>query len=138
MAKFTIGIVGLGKTINKFKNIEKLDLSEAFDNATYKVRRTARDVAPVGTPESTGIKGYAGGKLYKSILQRPLKGGTYRYGGLVYTNTEYAVYQEFGTKFMPPANNGRGFLRFAVLERDAEIKEDMKRFIQDKLQKYKL
>lgn len=138
MAKFTIGIVGLGKTINKFKNIEKLDLSVAFTNATVKVQRKAKDYAPVGTPESTGIDGYVGGRLYRSIMRKPFKGRTYKNGGLVYTNTEYAVYQEFGTKFMPPSNNGRGFLRASVLDLDAEIKEDIKKFIQDKMQKYGL
>jgi HK97 gp10 family phage protein len=136
MAKFTIGIVGLGKTINKFKNIEKLDLSEAFNHATVKVQRKAKDYAPVGTPESTGIKGYIGGRLKDSIMRKPYKGGSYKNGGLVYTNTEYAVYQEFGTKFMPPSNNGRGFLRASVLDLDAEIKEDMKKFIQNKMEKY--
>lgn len=125
MAKFTIGIVGLGKTINKFKNIEKLDLSEAFQNATIKVQRKAKDYAPVDT-----------GRLYESIMRKPYKGGSYKNGGLVYTNTEYAVYQEFGTKFMPPSNNGRGFLRASVLDLDAEIKEDMKKFIQNKMEKY--
>lgn len=127
MAKFTIGIVGLGKTINKFKNIEKLDLSVAFTNATVKVQRKARDYAPVDT-----------GRLYGSIMRKPFIGGTYKNGGLVYTNTEYAVYQEFGTKFMPPSNNGRGFLRASVLDLDAEIKEDIKKFIQDKMQEYGL
>lgn len=127
MAKFTIGIVGLDKTINKFKNIEKLDLSVAFNNATVKVQRKARDYAPVDT-----------GRLYGSIMRKPYKGGTYKNGGLVYTNTEYAVYQEFGTKFMPPSNNGRGFLRASVLDLDAEIKEDIKKFIQDKMQEYRL
>lgn len=127
MAKFTIGIVGLGKTINKFKNIEKLDLSVAFNNATVKVQRKAKDYAPVDT-----------GRLYGSIMRKPYKGETYKNGGLVYTNTEYAVYQEFGTKFMPPSNNGRGFLRASVLDLDAEIKEDVKKFIQDKMQKYGL
>ncbi len=127
MAKFTIGIVGLGKTINKFKNIEKLDLSEAFNHATVKVQRKAKDYAPVDT-----------GRLYESIMRKPYKGRSYKNGGLVYTNTEYAVYQEFGTKFMPPSNNGRGFLRASVLDLDAEIKADMRKFIQNKMQKYGL
>ena len=51
--------------------------------------------APVGTPESTGIKGYIGGTLRQSIDSRvtSVKG----LDGEIFTGVEYAKYQNNGT-----------------------------------------
>ena len=50
--------------------------------------------APVGTPESTGIKGYIGGTLRRSIDSRVKDGG---FQGEIFTGVEYAKYQNNGT-----------------------------------------
>jgi HK97 gp10 family phage protein len=54
---------------------------------------------PVGSPESTGIKGYVGGTLRSSLTWELVSEG----GGLsakVGTNVEYAPFVELGTRYM--------------------------------------
>lgn len=89
----------------------------------------AKKLAPVGTPESTGIPGYVGGRLRNSITyatntkhstgEAPAKPPDYETHGTaeknsVYlgTNVEYAVYVELGTKITP----AQPFLKPAVTE----------------------
>lgn len=59
----------------------------------------AKKLCPVGTVESTGIKGYRGGTLRNSITHR-VEGETVSIG----SNVEYAPYVELGTgpHFEPP------------------------------------
>lgn len=60
----------------------------------------AKDLCPVGTAASTGIKGYSGGTLKGSITNRVVNGDTLEVG----SNVEYAPYVELGTgpHFVPP------------------------------------
>lgn len=57
-----------------------------------KAEKYAKARCPVGTPESTGIKGYRGGTLRNSITFQ-VEGDTLSIG----TNVEYAPYVELGT-----------------------------------------
>ena len=57
-----------------------------------KAERYAKARCPVGTPESTGKKGYRGGTLRNSITFQ-VEGDTLSIG----TNVEYAPYVELGT-----------------------------------------
>lgn len=59
----------------------------------------AKKLCPVGTPESTGIKGYRGGTLRNSITH-DVDGDEMLLG----SNVEYAPYVELGTgpHFTPP------------------------------------
>jgi HK97 gp10 family phage protein len=50
--------------------------------------------APVGTPESTGVKGYVGGTLRQSIDSRVKDGG---FQGEIFSGVKYAQYQNNGT-----------------------------------------
>lgn len=59
----------------------------------------AKQLAPVGTPESTHKKGYVGGRLRSSIQWAPFQ-GVNAIGGMVSTNVEYAAYVELGTRKM--------------------------------------
>lgn len=52
-------------------------------------------LTPVGTPESTGIKGYIGGTLRNSISHATDDDSAY-----IGTNVEYAPYVELGTSKM--------------------------------------
>lgn len=65
--------------------------------AGLEMESEAKKAAPVGTPESTGIKGYAGGRLRGSIHYRPTDFG---YGAEIFTNVEYAGYVNNGTSRM--------------------------------------
>ena len=102
-----------------------------------KIEKFAKALCPVGTPESTGKKGYRGGTLRNSI--------TYEVNGdelVAGSNVEYAPYVELGTGqyFTPPpswieinAKKGSGighsfvkprpYLRPAVEQHIAEYKK---------------
>lgn len=102
-----------------------------------KIEKYAKALCPVGTPESTGKKGYRGGTLRNSI--------TYQVDGdqvWIGSNVEYAPYVELGTgpNFVPPPDweqftsvpgvgTGHGyvrprpFLRPAVEDHKAEFED---------------
>lgn len=64
-----------------------------------KVESYAKELCPVGTEESTGIKGYRGGTLRNSITHT-VEGDKVIIG----SNVEYAPYVELGTgpNYQPP------------------------------------
>lgn len=72
---------------------------KALETIGQKVEGYAKKLCPVGTPESTGIKGYRGGTLRNSITHRTEKDVV-----AVGSNVEYAPYVELGTgpHFTPP------------------------------------
>ena len=78
----------------------------------------AKEYAPVGTPESTGKKGYIGGTLRNSISHASDSDSAY-----IGTNVEYAPYQELGTYKMTAANGGKGFLQPAISEHVSEYQD---------------
>ena len=65
-----------------------------------KIERYAKKLCPVGTPESTGKKGYRGGTLRNSITHEVQTAERLAVG----SNVEYAPYVELGTGpyFTPP------------------------------------
>lgn len=94
-----IKILNLDKCIKKFKNISEVDLSQPIKEMTHLVRDTAKDEAPFDV-----------GILSGSITAEPEKLGRYHFGGKVFTTTEYAIYQEFGTSkphFVPAKIGGK-------------------------------
>ncbi|MBQ7825068.1 MAG: HK97 gp10 family phage protein, partial [Clostridia bacterium] len=94
--------VGVEFTDNSAKFLSELErkkrviLTEIKSDAV----KYAKDLCPVGTEESTGIKGYPGGTLRRSIRGRIVNGDTLEVG----SNVEYAPYVELGTgpHFVPP------------------------------------
>lgn len=104
MAGITGYIVGcdIEVTNNNIKEVLN-ELEEAEERALtiigIKAEKYAKALCPVGTPESTGKKGYRGGTLRNSI--------TFNVNGdllMVGSNVEYAPYVELGTgpHFVPP------------------------------------
>lgn len=100
----------------------------------------AKALCPVGTPESTGIKGYIGGTLRGSITyateeqhstgQAPARGADYKMLATpekerVYigTNVEYAPYVEMGTVKMKP----KPYLKPAIANNAAEYQSIIER-----------
>lgn len=60
--------------------------------AGFVVQGNARKRTPVGTPESTGIEGYRGGRLAGSITNDPRPEGV-----IIGTNVRYGIYVHNGT-----------------------------------------
>lgn len=67
--------------------------ARALEIVGQKAERYAKALCPVGTPESTGKKGYRGGTLRNSITHGVENGDTVYIG----SNVEYAPYVELGT-----------------------------------------
>lgn len=116
-----IQVLGLAKCIEKFNAIGKVDMKPLITKATQLVQRTARDMAPKDT-------GY---------LSRSIKRETYGKGtgvvGRVYTTTEYAPYQEFGTYKM----EAHPFMFPALQRHRKDIKDGAKTYIKEYLSKFK-
>lgn len=94
----------------------------ALQKIGLRATKYAKAIAPVGTPESTGIAGYIGGTLRNSITYETHDNTMY-----IGTNVEYAPYQELGYqhvsgRFIPATNNGRGYLRPAISDHISEYK----------------
>ena len=72
---------------------------KALETMGQKAEGYAKKLCPVGTEESTGVKGYRGGTLRNSITHR-VNGDVLEVG----SDVEYAPYVELGTgpHFVPP------------------------------------
>jgi HK97 gp10 family phage protein len=79
-------VINLDSCIRKFGNIDGIDVMPEITESTRKVQKTARELAPKDT-----------GYLYRSIHRKLYPR---QRSGVVYTTTEYASYQEFGTSKM--------------------------------------
>lgn len=77
-----------------------------------------QEKAPVGTPESTGIPGYVGGTLKRSIILGIEGGGM---TAKVNPTVEYAPYVEYGTRFM----EAKPYVKPALEEQKIQFKQDM-------------
>ena len=94
-----------GVRIDGFDKLEaKLKKSMNMDAVKTVVKRNgaqlqtkAQKSAPVGTPQSTGIPGYVGGTLKRSIGLDITDGGM---TAEVEPAADYAAYVEYGTRFM--------------------------------------
>ena len=90
-------------------------MARALEICGGKAETYAKQLAPVGTPESTGIPGYHGGTLRNSITHEQMDEKTEVIGSTVY----YAPYVELGTYKM----KARPFLRPAAENHLTEYKE---------------
>lgn len=100
------------------------ETNDAIEQFLWQVGEAAETYAkrkcPVGTPESTGIKGYIGGTLKNSIdhdadSQQMILG----------SNVEYCPYVEIGTYKMA----ARPFLRTALTEHTSTYKQLFKSIV---------
>lgn len=93
--------------------------AQALEVIGGKAETYAKKLCPVGTPESTGIKGYIGGTLRNSITHQQYDEDTEVIG----SNVEYAPYVELGTRKM----KARPYLRPAAEDHTTEYKAVVKR-----------
>ncbi len=123
-----IGFEGLDKCLAKLKNIENIDIAPVIQDAVIKVQSTAKDLAPVDT-------GILKSSIRRKTFKRPGKKGSPWAYGVVYTTTEYAIYQEFGTVKMRAANGGIGFMIPALDKHRKDIRNSMVRFVNQHISK---
>lgn len=94
-----------GVRIDGFDKLEaKLKRNMDLGAVRTVVRKNGADLqtkaqknAPVGTPQSTGIPGYVGGTLKRSVELDITDGGL---TAEVEPTADYAAYVEYGTRFM--------------------------------------
>lgn len=129
-----IKIINLAECINKFEGYKNVDLTPEIVEATRKVQRTARDMAPVyPSPKVKGRidKHHVGGTLKASIHTKIMNRGKSNVTGIVYTTTDYAVYQEFGTRYQ----EGTPFMIPAMNINRAGINQSLKKYLREQLAK---
>lgn len=112
---------------------------EKLEEIGQRAEDYAQRLTPVGTPESTGIAGYRGGTLRKSITHKVIDDTVY-----VGSNVEYAPYVELGTGIYATDGNGRKSPWVWVdkngkahYTRGMEPKHMLKKSIADHLDEYK-
>ena len=95
-------------------------MARALEICGGKAETYAKQLAPVGTPESTGIPGYRGGTLRNSITHEQWDEKTEVIGSTV----DYSKFVELGTykmkarPFLRPAAENHGAEYKAVIERE--------------------
>lgn len=95
-------------------------MARALEICGGKAETYAKQLAPVGTPESTGIPGYHGGTLRNSITHEQedekteIIGSTVNYSKFV----ELGTYKMKARPFLRPAAENHGAEYKAVIERE--------------------
>ena len=102
-------------------------VAECLEAIGMKVEEYASDLCPVGTEESTGIKGYKGGSLLSTIRHERISEDTVaiKAGGKqgLYKFVNYATYVELGTSKM----KAKPFMKPAIENHMSELKEIVER-----------
>jgi HK97 gp10 family phage protein len=102
------------------KNVQMSDVKRVVKANGAALQEAAQRKAPVGTPQSTGIPGYVGGTLKRSIVLEIRDGGL---TAEVEPTAEYATYVEYGTRFM----NAQPYMRPSYNQQKEKFKSDMKK-----------
>lgn len=114
------GLNELQEALYERTNLEAVKMVVKKNGA--QLQQKAQRNTPVGTPASTGIKGYVGGTLRRSEILEIEDGGM---TAAVQAHANYAPYVEFGTRFM----EGRHYMKKAF---DAQIpifKSDLNKLV---------
>lgn len=101
-------------TVRTSEAIDELErvLTARLEEIGIRAEDYAQRLTPVGTPESTGVEGYRGGTLRKSITHKVV-GDRHKIGVYIGTNVKspegapYALYVELGTGIYASDGNGR-------------------------------
>lgn len=104
------------------KNVQMSKVKQIVKDNGAALQEAAQRKAPVGTPQSTGIPGYVGGTLKRSIVLEIRDGGL---TAEVEPTAEYAAYVEYGTRFM----NAQPYMRPSYNQQKEKFKSDMKKLV---------
>lgn len=102
------------------KNVQMSDVKRVVKANGAALQEAAQRKAPVGTPQSTGIPGYVGGTLKRSIVLEIRDGGL---TAEVEPTAEYAAYVEYGTRYM----NAQPYMRPSYTAQKEKFKSDLKK-----------
>ena len=102
------------------KNVQMSDVKRVVRKNGSELQKKAQKNAPVGTPQSTGIPGYVGGTLKRSIGLDITDGGM---TAEVEPTAEYAAYVEYGTRYM----NAQPYMRHSYTAQKEKFKSDLKK-----------
>lgn len=114
------GSVTFNSNVGAVDQAVKDALARGLEICGGKAETYAKQLAPVGTPESTGIPGYHGGTLRNSITHEQWDEKTEVIGSTV----DYSKFVELGTykmkarPFLRPAAENHGAEYKAVIERE--------------------
>ena len=129
-----VAIKNLDKCIEKFEKAGDIDLKPIISKLTRIVQRDAKILAPVDT-----------GTLMNHIFAKTLSGETASKAGLgsnaigvVYTNIEYAIYQEYGwARDLKDGRHiiysGKPFMRPALKKNEQLIERSVENYLSNKL-----
>ena len=104
------------------KNVQMSDVKRVVKANGAALQEAAQRKAPVGTPQSTGIPGYVGGTLKRSIVLEIRDGGL---TAEVEPTADYAAYVEYGTRYM----NAQPYMRPSYNQQKEKFKSDMKKLV---------
>ena len=133
-----VAIKNLDKCIEKFEKAGDIDLKPIISKLTRIVQRDAKILAPVDT-----------GNLMNHIFAKTLSGETASKVGLgsnavgvVYTNVEYAIYQEYGwARDLKDGRHiiysGKPFMRPALQKNEQLIERSVENYLSNKLKSIK-
>ena len=104
------------------KNVQMSKVKQIVKDNGAALQEAAQRKAPVGTPQSTGIPGYVGGKLKQSIGLDITDGGL---TAEVEPTADYAAYVEYGTRFM----EAQPYLKPAYDEQKKKFVKDLNELV---------
>lgn len=118
-----VKLIGFDKLEAKFKKSMNMDAVKTVVKGNgAQLQTKAQKNAPVGTPQSTGIPGYMGGKLKQSIGLEITGGGM---TAEVEPSAEYAAYVEYGTRYM----DAQPYLKPAYDEQKQKFVKDLNELV---------
>lgn len=126
-----IQIINLDKCIKKFGDISGIDFTPELTEATNKVKRTAQELVAVYGGQNTKAQPPYNKNVVQGYLKRNIKSKVDKRNnvGYVYTNVDYAIYQEFGTS----RQKGTPFMSPAMNINRAGINSSMEKYIREQL-----
>lgn len=118
-----VRIDGFDKLEAKLKKSMNMDAVKTVVKGNgAQLQTKAQENAPVGTPQSTGIPGYVGGTLKRSVELDITDGGL---TAEVEPTADYAAYVEYGTRFM----EAQPYLKPAYDEQKKKFVKDLNELV---------
>jgi len=120
-----VKLEGIAKLNAHLLNSLQLDaVKEAVKVNAASLEQKAKELCPVGSPETTHKPGYVGGTLRRSISTELTDNG---FTSETEPHTEYAAYVEYGTRYM----NAQPYMRPAFEEVSPQFMSDIKKIVGD-------